>query len=151
MSKINWGRVIGGGLLAGLVINIVEFLVNGLWLANDWAEAMKALGQGGEYGAVHMVVFNLWGFAMGIFAVWVYAAIRPRFGPGPMTAYTAAVAAWIPGYLMANLPPAVLGMFPIRLMLIGIAAGLVEVIVATQLGASIYKEEAVPAVKAAGT
>jgi hypothetical protein len=60
------------------------------------------------------------------------------------------VAAWIPGYLMANVPPAVLGMFPVRLMLIGIAAGLVEIIVATQLGASLYKEDAAPAVKAAG-
>jgi hypothetical protein len=30
MSKVNWGRVIGGGLLAGLVVNAVEFVVNGL-------------------------------------------------------------------------------------------------------------------------
>jgi len=76
MSKINWGRVIGGGLLAGLVINVVEFLVNGLWLAADWGAAMKALGMSGEYGTAQVVVFNLWGFAMGIFAVWLYAAIR---------------------------------------------------------------------------
>ena len=100
MSKINWGRVIGGGLLAGLVINVVEYLVNGLWLAADWAAAMKALGKSAEYGAAQIVVFNLWGFAMGVFAVWLYAAIRPRFGAGPTTAYTAAVAAWVPAYLM---------------------------------------------------
>jgi len=151
MSKINWGRVIGGGLLAGLVINIVEYLVNGVWLASDWAAAMKALGKSGEYGAAEITVFNLWGFGMGLFAVWLYAAIRPRFGAGPMTAYTAAVAAWVPGYLMANVPPAVFGMFPMRLMLIGIAVGLVEIIVATQLGASLYKEDAAPMAKTAST
>jgi hypothetical protein len=150
MSNINWGRVIGGGLVAGLVINLVEFLVNGLWLAADWAAAMRALGKSGDSGAAQMVVFILWGFGMGVFAVWLYAAIRPRFGPGPMTAYTAAVAAWVPGYLMANIPPAVFGMFPVRLMLIGIAAGLVEVIVGTQLGGWIYCEETAPKARAAG-
>ena len=53
MSKICVGRVIGGGLLAGLVINICEFLVNGLWLAKDWEDAMRALGKSGatELGA----------------------------------------------------------------------------------------------------
>ncbi|MCE5306685.1 MAG: hypothetical protein LLG20_03495 [Acidobacteriales bacterium] len=151
MSKINGGRVIGGGLLAGLVINVVEFLVNGLWLAADWEAAMQALGKSGQYGAAQMIVFNLWGFGLGIFAVWLYAAIRTRYGPGSRTAYTAAVATWVLGYLMANIPPAVLGMFPVRLMLIGIAAGLIEVILATQLGAWFYKEEEAPVAKAAGT
>lgn len=150
MSKINWRRVFGGGLVAGLVINAVEFLVNGLWLAPEWAAAMRALGKSGEYGAAQAAVFYLWGFAMGIFAVWLYAAMRPRFGAGSMTAYTAAVAAWVPGFAMANIPPAVLGLFPVRLMLIGIAVGLVEVIVGTQLGACIYKEDAAPQARAAG-
>ena len=150
MSNVNWRRVIGGGLLAGLVINAVEFAVNGLWLAQDWAAAMKALGKGGEYGVAQIAVFNLWGFAMGVFAVWLYAAIRPRYGAGPMTAYTAAVAAWVPGYVLSTVPPAVFGMFPVRLMLIGMAVGLVELILGTHLGASFYNEEAAPKAKAAG-
>ena len=45
MGKISVGRVIGGGLLAGLVVNICEFVVNSLWLAKDWEEAMRALGK----------------------------------------------------------------------------------------------------------
>jgi hypothetical protein len=132
------------------VINAVEFAVNGLWLAQDWAAAMKALGKGGEYGVAQIAVFNLWGFAMGVFAVWLYAAIRPRYGAGPMTAYTAAVAAWVPGYVLSTVPPAVFGMFPVRLMLIGMAVGLVELILGTHLGASVYNEEAAPKAKAAG-
>lgn len=150
MSNINWRRVIGGGLLAGLVINALEFAVNGLWLAADWAAAMKALGKSGEYGVAQIVFFNLWGFAMGVFAVWLYAAIRPRFGPGPMTAYIAAVATWVPGYLLSSVPPALFGMFPVRLMLIGMAVGLVELILGTHLGAGLYQEESPPRAKAAG-
>jgi len=34
-----------GGLLAGLVINIVEFITNGVVLREAWGQAMQALGK----------------------------------------------------------------------------------------------------------
>jgi len=141
MGKISIGRVIGGGLLAGLVINVCEFLVNGLWLAADWEAAMKAIGVTSTNAPTQILIYNVWGFAMGILAVWLYAAIRPRFGPGPKTACTAAAALWIPGYLLATAPPAIMGIFPPRLMLTGVAAGLVEMLIGTLVGAYAYKEE----------
>ena len=42
MSKINYQRVILGGLLAGLIIDIVEWLVNGVIFAGDWAAVMSS-------------------------------------------------------------------------------------------------------------
>lgn len=33
MGGINWGRVILGGLLAGILINVFEFILNGIILA----------------------------------------------------------------------------------------------------------------------
>ena len=140
MGGIRLGRVIGGGLLAGLVINVCEFLVNGLWLAKAWEDAMQALGKPASSGASQMVVYIVWGFLMGIVAVWLYAAIRPRFGPGPRTAVIAALALWLVGYLLSTIPPAVMGLFPMNLMLIGMVVGLVEILAATQVGAYIYKE-----------
>jgi pimeloyl-ACP methyl ester carboxylesterase len=141
MGKISVGRVIGGGLLAGLVINIFEFLVNGLWLAADWEAVMRALGKGPASGPLQTTIFIVWGFIMGVFAVWLYAAMRPRFGAGPKTACIAALATWFSGYVLAMVPPAIMDMFPARLMAIGIAVGLVEIVLGTQLGAYIYKEE----------
>jgi len=44
MSSINWGRVILGGLVAGMLINVVEFLLNDVGLAKDWEGAILALG-----------------------------------------------------------------------------------------------------------
>jgi hypothetical protein len=35
MSSIKWGRVILGGLLAGMLINVFEFLLNGVVSAKD--------------------------------------------------------------------------------------------------------------------
>ena len=34
-----------GGLLAGVWINIIEFFLNGVVLANDWQAALLALGR----------------------------------------------------------------------------------------------------------
>src|SRR6267143_888447 len=45
MGKINWARVLLGGLLAGFIINIFEYVTNGVVLAADWDAAMKALGR----------------------------------------------------------------------------------------------------------
>jgi hypothetical protein len=39
--------------------------------------------------------FVLWGFLVGIFAVWLYAAIRPRYGDGPKTALCAGAVVWV--------------------------------------------------------
>src|SRR5207249_3963498 len=43
-------------------------------------------------------MFLAWGFLVGIFAVWLYAAIRPRYGAGPKTALCAGAAVWGLGY-----------------------------------------------------
>ena len=140
MARINWTRVILGGLLAGVVINIVEALVNGLLLADQWAAGMKALHQSPDLGIVPYTMFWLWGFLTGIFAMWLYATIRPRFGPGPRTAVIAAIATWVPGSLLASMAPMALHLFPRRLFAIGVAGALVETIAGTLLGAWLYKE-----------
>ncbi len=138
MGTINWTRVVLGGLAAGVVINVFEFVLNGVVLAKDWEAAATALGK--QMGGVEIMMFNVWGFLVGIFAVWLYAGIRPRYGPGPKTAACAGSAVWGLGYLLASVTPLVLKLFPVRLMVIGLAVGLVEVIVATLLGAWLYKE-----------
>jgi hypothetical protein len=141
MQRINWTRVILGGLLAGVVVNLGEFLVNGLLLANLWAADMQALGRPSALGAFPYVVFNLWGFLIGLFAIWLYATIRPRFGAGPRTAVIAAIATWVPGSLLASMAPIALHLFARRLFAIGVAGALVEIVVATLIGGWIYKEK----------
>jgi hypothetical protein len=137
---INWARVILGGMIAGLIVNISEFLVNNLWLPGEWAEAMESLNRTGEVGSAGTVAFWAWGFLTGISALWLYAAIRPRFGAGPKTAVLAALAIWVPGSLLGTIFPAVLELFPQRLIVIGVAAGLVELLVGTLAGAALYRE-----------
>ncbi len=148
MAHTNWGRVILGGLLAGVVINLVEYISNGVVLREAWGHAMQALGKPAEISAGAIVMFNVWGFLLGIAAVWLYAAIRPRYGQGPNTAILAGLAAWALAVFLPNLGNYPLGLFPARLLVISTVVALVEIVVATVAGAWLYKEKerAAPAV-----
>jgi hypothetical protein len=140
MGKINTSRVIFGGIVAGVIINVVEGVMNGVILQPQWSEAAKTIGRAGTISARQIAAFNVWGFAAGIIAIWLYAAMRPRFGVGPKTALKAGAAVWLLAYAMANAMMAFLHIFPVGLLVTVTAVGLVEVLGATMAGAYFYRE-----------
>src|SRR4030095_9609159 len=93
MGNINMGRVILGGLVAGLVLNIGEFLLNGVVLASQM-KAFNAQHNFADPGNNFLIMAVLLTFLLGIVLVLGYAAIRPRFGPGVKTAIIASLFAW---------------------------------------------------------
>ena len=139
MRSINMGRVVVGGLVAGLLINVSEFVLNAVVLVNDMKAAMAALNRPPIDNSM-IVWFVLLAFGIGIMSVWVYAAVRPRFGPGVRTAICASLVVWGLAYLYPNVSTMILGLFPTRLMIIATVWGLVEVLVAGVAGAWIYTE-----------
>jgi hypothetical protein len=141
MGKIDMSRVLAGGIVAGIIIDIVEFVLNAVVLRDQWNSLATAHNLP-MIGMNQIIVFNVLGLITGIAAVWAYAAMRPRFGAGPMTAVYAALLVWVVGYLIPNLFQSVSGMIPNNLMLTITVVGLVEVIVATVAGAYLYKEPA---------
>jgi hypothetical protein len=144
MGKINTGRVILGGLVAGLVMNASEAFLHAGVLAADGAKLLedwKRLGL--EMDIRPSLLFWLIGitFLLGILAVWTYAAIRPRFGPGPRTALYAGLAVWAMSYLYAGVYiDAGIVVYPAKLTWLPVAWGLVEIPLATLLGAWVYRE-----------
>ena len=140
MGKINIGRLILGGIVAGVVADILDYLVDDLWLGQKWAMEMGLLGH--DAFSTHMWIgFDLLGIAGGLVAIWIYAAIRPRFGPGVKTAIYAGVAAWILGTLLPNTSfMYVAHLFTRHLTLYTTLGGIVEVVVGTIAGAALYKE-----------
>ena len=141
MGKINHGRVLLGGIAAGIVIDIVEYVLNAIVLADRW-NAIGTAHNLPPFTTNAIVAFNIIGVVTGIAAVWTYAAIRPRFGEGPGTAFIAALLIWVVGYLLPDAGNAILGLFPNSLAVIAVCVGLVEIVVATLAGAFIYKESA---------
>lgn len=141
MGKINLGRVVAGGLLAGLVLNVYDYVLNGVILSDQWTAAMTALGRG-EMGMGAIKWFVMIDFVYGIFIVWAYAAIRPRFGPGPQTAAIAGLTGWLFLGLLGNLAQIPLGLMPAGLYWVNALTSLVMVPVAGVVGAWPYQEAA---------
>src|SRR5256886_8361404 len=125
MGKINWGRVIVGGLLAGVVLNAFDYVYYGVVMKSDMAAAMQALGK--QPQAIDALVpwFIFLDFIYGIGVLWVYAAIRPRFGAGPKTGVIPGVPVWFLLILLHNLGAAPMGLYPPRLYVTGPIAALV--------------------------
>jgi len=150
MGKINVGRVVLGGIVAGIVFNIFGGLVDGWLLMPRWTAGLKVLGHSG-FTAKQAIAYNLLGFAFGLTAVWIYAAIRPRFGAGMKTAVYAGIALWIVGFLLPNSAFMYIShLFPRGLTAYTTLGALVEVLAAMVAGAALYKESEAPVTEMAG-
>lgn len=139
MGKINFGRVLLGGLVAGLVLNIGEWVLNGIVLRKEMEDFFKRCGfpQPGNRFLVIAVAIT---FVLGIVIVLGYAAIRPRFGAGPKTAIIAGLFAWFGVVVYQNVIAAGLGMVPVNLVAMVIGWEIVEYLLAALVGAALYKE-----------
>ena len=80
MHTINYARVIVGGLLAGLLINISETLLNAVVLARQMEAAVQRLNLP-PIGGQAIAGFVVFGFVLGIGCVWQYAAIPSTTRP----------------------------------------------------------------------
>lgn len=133
-----------GGIVAGVVINIIEGVLNAGIMANQWAATMISLNRRPTMSVKQIVAFNLWGFAAGILTVWVYAAIRPRFGAGPKTAMCAGLVIWATAFALGNAAPVFLHIFRVDYALIATSVEFVELLLAALAGCYLYKEDAAP-------
>ena len=142
MKKINATRVVLGGLVAGLIINIVEAVMNNTVIKQQMADALAVRNLPPLAGS-KILALLITDFALGVAAVWTYAAIQPRSGAGKRTAVIAGFVVWLSGYLIAGLTSMAMGLFPPSLMAIVFGYSLVQMIVAAMAGASLYRESSV--------
>lgn len=140
MGKMNWGRIFLGGVVWFVVYEALGGTTWWLFLRGGSIAAVESLGRPLPATVGFVALFLSGGLATGVIALWLYAAIRPRYGPGPKTAVRAALAWWA----IAGLLPMT---FWFRLLLlptgllVGLLAGaLVAAVVATLVGAWLYQE-----------
>jgi len=147
MGKINYARVILGGIVGGIVAATLDWFCNGVLIGQLWDDALKSLNRPNALtGAPFLVVLYLLFIGGGILVVWMYAAIRPRFGAGVRTAVYAGLVAWAFSILLSNLENVVNGLYAPRLMLYDALFGLISGVTGAVIGAALYKEaESTPA------
>jgi hypothetical protein len=140
MPQLNASRVVVGGLAAGLVMNIIDATTNGFLLGARWKAETDALNPGlsakAASGTMGWVIVD---FILGILTVWVYAAIRSRFGPGPRTALTAALVVWLAAHV-AYASYAFMGYYSWSLIGASSVGGLVAALAGGYVGARLYTE-----------
>ena len=89
MNKISWKHVLLGGLLGGLLWFSIAALRAGVI---DPEGALLEIGLPFDPDTGFMVVAVVVSLFFGLMAAWLYASIRPRYGPGPATAVRAGLA-----------------------------------------------------------
>lgn len=140
MTRINFNRVLIGGLLAGLILSIGDTILNHPLLGEQWKAAMDTLGKTSpDSGAVAW--FIIMDFIVGVAMVWLYAAIRPRFGAGPRTAVVTGLIVWFFASLWNSGSLMAMETFPAKLLMTGIIWGFFQFPLAATAGAWLYKEE----------
>ena len=142
---INTSKVVVGGLAAGIVMNIGDFLVHTMLGERMTAEAnaFKA-GLGDSMATMDtnsMVGFVIMDLVIGMLLAYMYATMRPRLGAGAKTAIIAALILWIFGSIMSS-NYLMMGMMSKGLWLTYGLVYLVILIVAALVAGALYKEEA---------
>ena len=141
MGRTNWRLVFLGGLLAGIVMNILGFVALALYLSNLWNPALEALNPAFRETIGFQTFWAVFYLVLGILAVWLYSAIRPRYGSGPQTAFLAGFIFWVLSGLSFALVLGSFGLFPVSLLVMDSITHLVMYVVAALTGAWVYKEQ----------
>jgi hypothetical protein len=136
---INFMRVLAGGVVAGIVFDLYEAVMNGMIMAPQWAAIMTSLNRP-HYTSSQVMLFQAVGIVTGLAAVWTYAAIRPRFGHGPRTALIAAALTWLTAKAVVLAYPLISGIYPLQPMMVMLIAQIPEIALGTLAGAWVYRE-----------
>lgn len=140
---INTSKVLVGGLAAGVVMNVMGFLINGVLLGQRMTDELVAAAptlQGKGMDSMTLTGRVITQFVVGILLVWLYAAMRPRFGPGMKTAAFAALVIWLCGFLF-YLDWLYLGLMSVGLYAMVSCAMAVSLLISAWVGGMLYKEE----------
>ncbi|HEY0241464.1 MAG TPA: hypothetical protein VGC52_02255 [Gemmatimonadaceae bacterium] len=140
---INTQKVIVAGIAAGVVMIVLDFVTQ-MMLGDRMVADMNAFqpGLGDSMGTMNtnvMIGYFIMDLVIGMLLAYTYAAIRPRFGPGPKTAIIAALMFWIFGSIVsANY--LIMGMMSRSLWLTFGLVYLICLIIASLVAGALYKE-----------
>lgn len=142
MPKINWNRLVIGGLIATVICFLSDGLLHEKIVGEDWKAvyaALRAVAPTEEHSSamLYFVVFEL---GRGFLAIFVYVLMRPFYNPGPKTAVMAGVVTWLVCSLTGPAQFIPLGFYSHALWMKVGAFQLVTSILAAVAAAAIYKD-----------
>ena len=141
MKKINIGRVILAGLVAGLAFLFVEIVIEGFFYvlfgiseSEMYQEAFDIASKKIPFHILNIAIL----FVICFLIMWVYAAIRPRFTNNVKAAIASSMLFW--GFAFLFIVNHInLGLFPLGTF-VGLGFNLIELPAAVLAGSAVYKE-----------
>jgi hypothetical protein len=141
--KVNWGRLLLGGVLATVVCFVTDGLIHNFLVEADWQALGKTLGiverEHQEHGTA-LVSFLDFELGRGLGTVFIYAMMRARYGAGPKTALWAGLVVWVLCSVTGPAQFIPLGFYSHALWAKVGGAQLVTTLAAALLGAAVYRE-----------
>ena len=140
MGKMNVGRIVLGGVVAGVLLFVLDGVVHGVLLKGAWTDVMAALGRKPGETSSGFATFAVYDLGKGLLTALVYAAIRPRFGAGPATAGGAGLLTWL-----LAIPLPLVGLLPMEFFSSGFVAlwslyTLIPMVIAGVVSGALYRE-----------
>jgi hypothetical protein len=135
---LNSGKVVVGGLVAGVVANVLDYLFQGIVLKPDFDVMQQRLNLD-PVAANNPVPWIIVDFVLGFLIIITYVGFRARWGPGPKTAIYAGVVLFL---AIASMMGALtsIGIFTTDTYLKSSALFLVTITCAALAAAFVYKE-----------
>lgn len=145
MVKLNWGRILIGGIVAAIICFFTDGFFHERIVMADWKMVYDNLRIGPPaHQTSSLAYFAIFELGRGLIAVFLYALMRSCCGPGPKTAALAGVVAWLAFSVTGPAQFIPLGFFSHALWLKVAGFHLVTSILATIAGAALYKDPATP-------
>ncbi len=142
MQLKNWARII----LCGFVVGVVWYLLSALSLSFIAQDFLATVQEGGPHARWGGAVFFGIDIVMGVWAIWLYSTIAPRYGGGVKAVAIAGLGWWA----MKSLQSAKwvgLGFAPVGGVAVALATTLISMVVALGMGAWLFQRVEMPAAK----
>ena len=141
---LNTSKVVTGGLVAGIILNVIDFASNTFLIGERMTADATAFKPGLGDSMMAMSTTQIAGYVImnlivGMLLIFTYAGFRPRFGPGPKAASYVALIFFTFGLIVTSNFLA-MGIMSVGLWTTFGVIWLVNFLVATMAGAKVYSE-----------
>ena len=141
MYKVNWTRVIVGGLVASIILFLPDGVLHEHLVATDWKAVFANLGIAEpHHNGPDIAYFAIFELGRGMLSIYLYALMRSCCGAGPKTAVFAGIVAWIAFSVTGPAQFIPLGFYSHALWVKVGAFQLITSIIAALAGAALYRE-----------
>ena len=136
---MNPARVLLGGLAAGILLLASGVALGHGVLGPEYVRAF-ASHRAHPVSAATVIENTAVRLAYGFLVAFLYASLRPRFGPGPRTALLTAIFVWVAAFVPRYLELHEFGILEGWRLGVSVPWGLAELVLAALLAGWIYRE-----------